>query len=58
VDIGHQWCFVDPEQREVVEVLLLHLAVLEGDLAIFGEAEPHDGGALDLGLDACPSPMK
>jgi|SRR6267142_5475922 len=29
---------VEPDHREVVEIALLHLAVLEGDLAIFGEA--------------------
>src|SRR6185437_12948546 len=52
VDMGYQRCFVHPDHREVVEVLLLHPAVLEADLAIFGEAQPHDRAALDLRLDA------
>src|SRR5882672_6322485 len=48
VHVGHQRRLVEPDHREVVEIALLHLAVLEGDLAIFGEAQPHDRGALDL----------
>src|SRR3954462_7215508 len=48
VEGGHNRGFVHPEHLEVVEVLLLPLAVLEGDLAVFGETEPHDSRALDL----------
>ena len=51
VHIGHQGCLVHPDHREVVVVALLHLAVLEGDLAVFGEAQAHDRRALDLRLD-------
>src|SRR5258708_31222371 len=51
VNIGHDRCLVDPDDREVVKIALLYLAVLEGDLAVFGEAQPHDRGALDLRLD-------
>src|SRR6202023_2412809 len=35
----------------VVEIALLHLTLLERDLAISGKAEAHDRGALDLRLD-------
>src|SRR5262249_5980122 len=52
VDIRQQRRFVYTDHREIVEVLLLHFAVLEGDLAIFSEAQAHDCGALDLGLDS------
>src|SRR6185369_4703736 len=51
VDVGDSRGFVDPDHREIVEIALLHLAVLEGDRAMFGEAHAHDRGALDLRLD-------
>src|SRR5712671_6128685 len=51
VHVGYQGCLVHPNHREVVVVALLHLAVLEGDLAVFGEAQAHDRRALDLRLD-------
>src|SRR5258708_11291714 len=51
VDVGDERSLIHPDHGEVVEIPLLYLAVLEGDLAIFGEREPHDGGALDLRLD-------
>jgi hypothetical protein len=34
VHVGDERRLVDPDHREVVEIALLHLAVLEGDLAI------------------------
>ena len=37
--------FVDPRDLEVVEVALLHAAVLERDLAVFGERKPHHSRA-------------
>ena len=43
--------FVDPDQWAIVEIALLHLAILEGNRAMFGEAQAHDRGALDLRLD-------
>src|SRR5260221_4025129 len=51
VDVGDERSLINPDHGEVVEIPLLYLAVLEGDLAISGEREPHDGGALDLRLD-------
>src|SRR4051794_12214953 len=51
VDIRNGRGLVDPDHREIVEITLLHLAVLEGDRAMFGEAHAHDRGALDLRLD-------
>src|ERR671936_48511 len=33
VDVGYEWRVVHPDDLEVVKILLLHLAVLEGDLA-------------------------
>src|SRR5207302_7872890 len=51
VDVRYGRGFVDPDHREIIVVALLHLAVLEGDRAMFGEAETHDRGALDLRLD-------
>jgi len=38
VHVGHERSLVDPNQREIIEIALLDLAVLEGDLAIFGKA--------------------
>src|ERR1700728_3791915 len=38
VHIGHEGSLVDPDHREVVKIALLYLAILEGDLAIFGKA--------------------
>src|SRR5262249_29783354 len=43
---------VDADHRETVKIPLLHLAVLEGDLAMLGKAQAHDSSALDLRLDA------
>src|SRR5207253_4216023 len=51
VDIGDQRRLIDTHDREVVEVALLHPAVLEGDLAVFRKAQAHDGRSLDLRLD-------
>src|SRR5438046_54347 len=51
VDVGYGRGLVDPDHREIVEIALLHLAVLEGDRAMLGEAHAHDRGALDLRLD-------
>src|SRR4029079_14729439 len=51
VDVGYARGLVDPDHREIVEIPLLHLAVLEGDRAMFGEAHAHDRGAFDLRLD-------
>src|SRR5690349_20641746 len=51
VDVGYARGLVDPDHREIVEIALLHLAVLEGDRAMLGEAHPHDRGTLDLRLD-------
>src|SRR5258708_10435804 len=51
VDVGDERSLIHPDHGEVVEIPLLYLAVLEGDLAIFGEREPHDRAALDLRLD-------
>ena len=35
VDVRHARRFVDPDQRKIVEIALLHLAVLEGNRAIY-----------------------
>ncbi|GCC47555.1 hypothetical protein chiPu_0031621, partial [Chiloscyllium punctatum] len=50
-DVGDRRRLVDPDHREVVEIALLYLAVLEADLAVFGEAQPHDRSAFDLRVD-------
>src|SRR6202007_2244747 len=52
VDIGDTRRFVDPNKREIIQILLLDLAILEGDLAISGQTEAHDGRAFELRLDA------
>src|SRR5690242_13517950 len=44
VDVGNERGLVDPDHREIVKIALLYLAVLEGDLAMFGKAQAHDGG--------------
>ena len=41
-----------PNDRIVVEVALLDAAVLERDLAVFGERQPHHRRAFDLRADA------
>src|ERR1700691_2399000 len=51
VDVGDQRRFIDTHDRETVEIALLHPAVLEADLAVLGEAKPHDRRTLDLRLD-------
>ena len=40
VDIGHARRLVDPDHREVVEIVLLYLAVFERDLAILATLMP------------------
>src|SRR6516162_11955255 len=52
VYVGHERSLVDPNQREIIEIALLDLAVLEGDLPIFGKAQAHDRRALDLRANA------
>src|SRR5215471_5616132 len=47
LDLGH---LVHPQHPVVVEVRLLHLAVLERDLAVQGGGQPVDDRALDLAL--------
>src|SRR4051812_28020410 len=47
-----QGCFIDSRHDEPVEVLLLGLAVLERDLPMLGQGQPHHRGALDLRADA------
>src|SRR5664279_5235484 len=51
VDVGDQRRFIHTHDRETVEIALLHPAVLEADLAVLGEAEPHDRRTLELRLD-------
>src|SRR6266850_8546516 len=51
VDVRDGRGLIDPDYREIVEITLLHLAVLEGDRTMFDEAHAHDRGALDLRLD-------
>src|SRR5437879_1926892 len=51
VDVRDGRGLVDPDHREIVEIALLHLAVLEGDRAMFDKAHAHDRGAFDLRLD-------
>src|ERR1700730_16439953 len=43
---------VDTRHHEPVEVLLLRLTVLEGDLPSLGKRKTHHSGALDLRADA------
>ena len=50
--IRHRRRFVVPDDLVVVEVALLNAAILEGDLAIFGERQPHHGRAFDLRANA------
>src|SRR5258705_6083667 len=42
VDVRYARGLVDPDYREIVEIALLHLTVLEGDRAMFDEAQAHD----------------
>jgi hypothetical protein len=45
---GNQRLFIDTDDKETIEIALLHPAVLEADLTVLGEAQPHDRRALDL----------
>src|SRR4051794_27412253 len=44
--------FIDPCYGKIIEIALLRAAVLEGDLAVLGEADPHDRGAFNLRANA------
>jgi len=43
--------FVDAQDLEAVEIVLLDAPVLEADLAIARKAQPHHRGAFDLRVD-------
>src|SRR6202007_1647284 len=50
-DVRDRRRLVDTNDPEAVEIVLLDATVLEADLAIFGEAQPHHRRPLDLRVD-------
>src|SRR5207248_4435521 len=51
-DMRYRRRLVDAKDLEAVEIVLLDAPVLEADLAIFGEAQPHHGRAFNLRINA------